>query len=46
MKITKSNPDIFTEVTRKELNRGIEVGNFPCAMKLVHVTPVYIKGKR
>ena len=28
---------------QKELNKGLEVGNFPCTMKLVNVTPVYKK---
>ena len=37
---------IFTEVIHKELNRGLEVGNFPCTMKLANVTPVYKKGNR
>ena len=40
MKIIKANSDIFTEVTQKELNKGLEVGNFPCTMKLTNVTPV------
>ena len=31
-KIIKSNSDVFTEVIHKELNRGVEVGNFPCTM--------------
>ena len=30
----------------KELNRGLEVGNFPYTMKLANVTPVYKKGNR
>ena len=45
-KIIKANSDIFTEVKHKELNRGLEVGNFPCTMKLANVTPVYKKGTR
>ena len=45
-KIIKANSDIFTEVIHKELNRGLEVGNFPCTMKLANVTPVYKKGTR
>ena len=45
-KIIKANSDIFTEVIHKELNRGLEVGNFPCTMKLADVTPVYKKGNR
>ena len=43
MKIIKANSDIFIEVIHKELNRGLEVGNFPCTMKLANVTPVYKK---
>ena len=43
-KIIKANSDIFTEVIHKEFNRGLEVGNFPCTMKLANVTPVYKKG--
>ena len=39
-KIIKSNSDIFTEVIHKELNKGLEVGNLPCTLKLVNVTPV------
>ena len=46
MKIIKSNSDIFTEVIYKELNRGLEVGDFLCTMKLANVTPVYKKGNR
>ena len=30
----------------KELNRGLEVGNFPCTIKLASVTPVYKKDNR
>ena len=45
-KIIEANPEIFTEVIHKELNRGLEVGNFPCTMKLANVTPVYKKGNR
>ena len=30
----------------KELNRGLEVGNFPCTMKLAIVTLVNKKGNR
>ena len=45
-KIIKANSDIFTEAIHKELNRGLEVGNFPCTMKLANVTPVYKKGNR
>ena len=45
-KIIKANSDIFTEVIRKELNRGLEIGNFPCIMKLSNVTPIYKKGNR
>ena len=45
-KIIKANSDIFTEVIHKELSRGLEVGNFPCAMKLINVTPAYKKGNR
>ena len=45
-KIIKANSDIFTEVIHKELNRDLEVGNFPCTMKLANVTPVYKKGNR
>ena len=45
-KIIKANSDIFTEVIHKELSRGLEVGNFPCAMKLTNVTPAYKKGNR
>ena len=45
-KIIKANSDIFTEVIHKEFNRGLEVGNFPCTMKLANVTPVYKKGNR
>ena len=45
-KIIKANYDIFTEVIHKELNRGLEVGNFPCTLKLANVTPVYKKGNR
>ena len=41
--IIKANSDIFTEVIHKELSRGLEVGNFPCTMKLANVTPVYKK---
>ena len=41
-----ANSDIFTEVIHKELNRGLEAGNFPCTMKLANVTPVYKKGNR
>ena len=40
-KIIKANSDIFTEVIYKELNRGLEVGNFPSATKLANVTPAY-----
>ena len=28
------------------LNKGLEVGNFPCTMKLANVAPVYKKGNR
>ena len=45
-KIIKANSDTFTDVTHKELNRGLEVGNFPCTTKLTNVTPVYKKGNR
>ena len=45
-KIIKANSDIFTEVIHKEPSRGLEVGNFPCTMKLANVTPVYKKGSR
>ena len=38
---SKANSDIFTEVSHKELNKGFEVANFSCAVKLVNVTPVY-----
>ena len=40
-KIIKANSDISTEFIHKELNRGLELGNFPCTMKLANVTPVY-----
>ena len=30
----------------KELNRGLELGNFPCTIKLASVTPVYKKDNR
>ena len=42
-KIIKANSDVFIEVIDKELNRGLEVGNFPCNMKLANVAPVYKK---
>ena len=42
-KIIKANSDIFTEVIHKELSRSLEIGNFPCTMKLANVTPVYKK---
>ena len=42
-KIIKANSDIFTEVIHKKLNRGLEVGNFPCTMKLANIKPVYKK---
>ena len=45
-KIIKANYDIFTEVIHKELNRSLEVGNFPCTLKLANVIPVYKKGNR
>ena len=45
-KIIKANSDIFTQAIHKELNSGLEVGNFPCTMKLANVTPVYKKGNR
>ena len=45
-KIIKANSNIFTEVIHEEFNRGLEVGNFPCTMKLANVTPVYKKGNR
>ena len=45
-KIIKANSDIFTEVIHKELNRGLEVGNFTCTLKLANVTPIYKKGNR
>ena len=45
-KIIKANSDIFTEVIHKELNRGLQVSNFPCTMKLANVTPVYKKGNQ
>ena len=45
MKIIKANSDIFTEV-HKELNIGLEVGNFPCTMKLANVILVYKKDQR
>ena len=38
MKIIKTNSDILTEV-----NRGLEVGNFPCTMNLTNVTTIYKK---
>ena len=44
MQIIKANSDIFTEVTHKEINRGLEVGSFSCTMKVANVTPVYKKG--
>ena len=40
-KIIKANSHIFTEVIYEEFNRGLEVGNFLCTMKLANVTPVY-----
>ena len=43
MKIIKTNSDILTEVIHKELNRGLEVGNFPCTMNLANVTTIYKK---
>ena len=46
MKITKANSDIFTEVIHNELNKGLEVGNFHCTMKLSNITPAYKKGNR
>ena len=45
-KIIKANSDIFTQVIHKELNRSLEVGSFPCTMKLDNVTLFYIKGNR
>ena len=45
-KIIKANSDIFTEVIHKELNRGLEVDNFLCTLKLANVTPIYKKGNR
>ena len=45
-KIIKANSDIFTEVIHEELNRGLEVGNCPCSLKLANVTPVHNKGNR
>ena len=45
-KIIKANSHVFTEVIHKVLNKGLEVGNFPCAMKLTNVKPVYKKGNR
>ena len=44
--IVKANSHIFTEVIHKKLNRGLEIGNFPCTMKLTNVTPVHKKGNR
>ena len=44
IKNIKADSYIFTEVTRKELNRGLEEGNFTCSMKLANVTPAYKKG--
>ena len=46
MKIFKPNSDIFTDVIHKQLNRGLEVDNFPCTMKLATVTHIYKKGDR
>ena len=45
-KIIKANSDIFTQVIHKELNRSLEVGSFPCTMKLDNVTLFYIKSNR
>ena len=43
-KIIKANSDIFTEVLHKELDGELEVGDFPCTMKMANVTPVYNQG--
>ena len=43
-KMIKAKSDIFTDFIYKELNRSLEVGNFPCTMK--HVTPVCKKGNQ
>ena len=45
-KIIKANSDIFTEIIHKELNRGLEVGNFPCTLNVANVTLVYQKDNR
>ena len=45
-KIINANSDIFTEAIDKELNRGLEVDNFPCTMKLANATPVYKKSNQ
>ena len=43
-KIIKVNADIFADVLYNVFNRSLEVGEFPSAMKLANVTPVYKKG--
>ena len=45
-KVIKANSDIFKEVIHKDFNRGLEIVDFPCTMKLANVKPVYKKGNR
>ena len=42
-KTIKANSVIFTEVTYKELNKALEVGNFSCTIKQANITTVYKK---
>ena len=45
-KIIKQNHDFFSDILYKEMNKSLELGEFPEMMKIADVIPIYKKGNR